>query len=218
MHGKYQWYRGLKFTRDEKTGYYLNSTHHIRMHRFVWLCEKGEIPEGYDLHHIDHDPGNNDISNLELVTKSQHRKLHYEEKTAEEKQAILDNLNNNARPKAIEWHRSEEGREWHKQHLQKMIAKGEWNKKEEYVCEQCGKHFIRVKRVGHKFCSGACQQKWMRAHMPTEKRICVVCGKEFECKINSMAQTCSKHCSNIKWHREAKEQQNKEYLENKKLF
>ena len=45
---------------------------------------------------------------------------------------------------------------------------------------------------------------------------CVICGKEFECKINSKAQTCSKHCSNIKWHRDKKETQKS--LENKKLF
>jgi len=223
MHDKYQWYRGLKFTRDEKTGYYLNSTHHIRMHRFVWLCEKGEIPEGYDIHHIDHDPGNNDISNLELVTKSQHRKLHYEEKTDEEKQAIIDNFNNNARPKAIEWHKSEEGREWHKQHLQKMIAKGEWNKKEEYVCEVCGKHYTRIKRNHtHCFCSGACEQKYRRQHHLNDIGLtCEICGKKFIAdKYRKPIPTCcSAHCRNIKRGITLREQNEpQESLANKKLF
>ena len=42
---KYQYYNGLKFTRDEKTGYYLNATNRIRMHRYVWECINGPIPE-----------------------------------------------------------------------------------------------------------------------------------------------------------------------------
>lgn len=200
MAEKYQYYNGVKFTKDEKTGYYLNSTLRIRMHRFVWVCEKGEIPKGYDVHHIDHDKSNNDISNLELLSKKQHSKVHYEESSPERKQAIVDNINNNARPKAIEWHKSEAGRHWHSEMVKQAYAEGKLGKKEGFICEICGNKFFQVPRKGNKFCSGACRQKWLRSKEPKEIRTCCICGKSFECKIKSTAKTCSKHCSNMMWH------------------
>ena len=204
MSEKFQYYNGVKFTQDEKTGYYLNSTLRIRMHRFVWLCEKGDIPKGYDIHHIDHDKSNNDISNLALVTKKQHSKLHYEELSASEKQAVIDNMNNNARPKAIEWHKSEEGRKWHSAMVKQAYADGKLGKKSKFICEVCGKEFEVVYKPGHKFCSGACSQKYLRAHQPIVTRTCVICGKEYQCKQNSLSKTCSKHCSNIMWKKKKK--------------
>lgn len=39
-----------------------------------------ELPKGYVIHHIDHDPGNNDPSNLMLLTPSEHTKLHIAER------------------------------------------------------------------------------------------------------------------------------------------
>jgi len=34
------------------------------------------IPEGYDVRHIDHDPTNNSISNLQVIKRSEHEQLH----------------------------------------------------------------------------------------------------------------------------------------------
>jgi len=200
MHEKFQYYNGLKFTRDEKTGYYLNSTLRIRMHRYVWVCERGDIPEGYDVHHIDHDKSNNDISNLELLTKKEHYKKHWEEKTEEQKQRYIDNMNENARPAAIEWHKSETGKKWHSDMVKQAWKDGKLGKKQKFTCETCGKEFETMPKKGHKFCSGACQQKWIRVHEPKELRVCVVCGKEFECKVSYNTKTCSRHCANIMWH------------------
>lgn len=36
----------------------------------------GEIPEGYEIHHVDEKPANNAIYNLQCLTKSKHQKLH----------------------------------------------------------------------------------------------------------------------------------------------
>ena len=58
------WFNGIKFTKDDKTGYYLNSSIRKRLHRYVWELHYGEIPEGYHIHHIDFDKSNNDISNF----------------------------------------------------------------------------------------------------------------------------------------------------------
>ena len=46
------------------------------LHRDVWSHTHGQIPEDHDIHHVDHDRMNNDISNLELISKSEHAKLH----------------------------------------------------------------------------------------------------------------------------------------------
>lgn len=39
-----------------------------RVHKLVWITFVGEIPEGYEINHIDEDPGNNALNNLELIT------------------------------------------------------------------------------------------------------------------------------------------------------
>ncbi len=42
-------------------------------HRVAWLLVYGPIPGGMEIDHIDHNPSNNRISNLRLVTKSANR-------------------------------------------------------------------------------------------------------------------------------------------------
>lgn len=66
-------YRGRKFT-IANTGYYRSTDRREEMllHRFVWKSEVGEIPDGYDVHHIDGDKKNNDLSNLECLPKAEH--------------------------------------------------------------------------------------------------------------------------------------------------
>lgn len=71
----YQMLDGIKFTLRNH-GYYAATTGNRQlMHRYVWENYNGEIPPDYDIHHIDRDRGNNDISNLELYSKSEHARL-----------------------------------------------------------------------------------------------------------------------------------------------
>lgn len=44
---------------------------HFYIHRLVWEAFKSEIPNGYEINHIDHNKKNNNLSNLELVTHSE---------------------------------------------------------------------------------------------------------------------------------------------------
>ncbi len=44
-------------------------------HRFIYECFYGEIPEGMQIHHIDHDKTNNALDNLQMVTDEEN-KLH----------------------------------------------------------------------------------------------------------------------------------------------
>jgi hypothetical protein len=68
----HQEYDGKKFTL-RNTGYYsLTTDDRCLMHRYVWEKEKGAIPEGWDIHHLDEDKANNGIENLECLPKSEH--------------------------------------------------------------------------------------------------------------------------------------------------
>ena len=51
-----------------------------RYHRYLWEQIYGKISKGYDLHHVDGDKLNNNLQNLELLSKSEHTKRHWQEK------------------------------------------------------------------------------------------------------------------------------------------
>ena len=41
---------------------------HYMVHRLVWIAFNGQIPEGYEINHLDERPVNNRLENLSLVT------------------------------------------------------------------------------------------------------------------------------------------------------
>lgn len=51
----------------------------MKNYRQVWEKEYGKIPKGYEIHHIDGDRSNNDISNLKCVSIDEHYNIHYEQ-------------------------------------------------------------------------------------------------------------------------------------------
>lgn len=150
---------GLRFRKDKKTGYWLCSTIHKRLHIYIYEKYNGEIPKGYQIHHIDHNKDNNEISNLKLVSREEHNKIHREEMTEERRQKLRDNLNKNARPKAIEWHKSAEAKIWHKKHYEEVKEK--LHKKYNFKCLQCGAEFTST-QIKSKFCSNKCKAKYHR--------------------------------------------------------
>ena len=194
---KHAYFNGETFTRDENTGYYLTTRNHDRvgrrLHRVVWEYHNHEIPKGCDIHHIDMDKGNNDISNLVLLTSKEHNELHGRMLTEEEREWRRNNLKENARPKAIEWHKTEAGKEWHKKRYEE--TKDLLHAKETFTCEMCGKEFVAVRNGSNRFCSNACKSKWRRkSGLDNEKRICIVCGKEFETNKYAKTKCCSRSC------------------------
>lgn len=190
MGEKYIFYNGLKFTRDDKTGYYLNSTNRKRLHRYVWECNYGKIPNGYQIHHKDFDKSNNNIENLQLLRAYDHRALHGKiNGEANVKSGLIDEI----RPLTKAWHSSEKGHSWHKKHFEKM--KDKMFVEKEFVCENCGKKFTAIDKGINKFCSNACKSSYRRKIGADNIEVeCVICGKKYTKNKYSKGKTCSGKC------------------------
>ncbi len=48
----------------------------VMEHRYIWEKHFGEIPKGMQIHHIDENKLNNNISNLKLVSSLEHKRIH----------------------------------------------------------------------------------------------------------------------------------------------
>ena len=191
-------YNGYLFRRDKKTGYYLSSrkigTRRKRLHVYIYECEKGEIPKGFDVHHKDTDKSNNDISNLELLVKREHAKEHGRLLSDEDRENRRKNLIENAMPKAKEWHKTKGGKEWHSKHAIEVYKNLPLIK---YTCTFCGKEF-ETKNVyskgSNKFCSNKCKSAFRRASgIDDVEKECAYCGCKFVGNKYSNVKYCEKH-------------------------
>ena len=172
---EYQEFDGIVFRLVKKTGYYRHSTLRKYMHRYVWEYYNGKIPNGYEVHHIDFDKSNNDISNLQLLSSQEHKKLHADLLTEQQREWKRQNLESKARPKAIEWHKSDVGKQWHSEHIQNQIKEGKLYKSYECVCINCGKSFVGIKKS--KYCCNACKSAYRRkSGVDLITKTCVICG------------------------------------------
>ena len=159
-----QYFNGIKFYKRADNAYWYSCTpvngKRVYMHRYVWEYYNKPIPKDYAIHHIDLNRDNNDISNLQYLPKKEHAKLHanlnkQNEETVKKWHGNLEK----AQEKAKEWHKSEEGRKWHKEHAKKFNF-GHLDYGTE-TCLMCGKVY-KVKRAKQKFCCAACKAKFYR--------------------------------------------------------
>lgn len=165
------------------------------MHRYVWAFYNGDIPEDCDIHHKDGDPSNNNIENLECLPKTAHKRLHADTLSEDKREWYRVNLQEKARPKAIEWHKSEEGRAWHKELITKQHKLGVF--KHELICTNCGKSYVGEKHHENNFCSNACKSAYRRkSGVDLVPAVCVTCGKYFKTNKLRPAKTCSRSCAN----------------------
>lgn len=121
-----------------------------RLHRIVWTFFHGEIPEGYDVHHINSNRADNRPENLELLPGRAHNSLH-------SRRVSHDKAIAAAREAARAWHGTPAGFAFHSR-----LAKANWSgrKANTYVCTRCGKSFQTRHIYGarqNRFCSGACR-------------------------------------------------------------
>lgn len=195
-------FNGHAFTKDGKTGYYLSARpihngKRIRLHRYTWIVNNGEIPSGMFVHHKDGSKENNDISNLMLLPQSKHSALHMEEIMANHLEERMRNFIERAQPAAARWHKSKEGREWHKKHWETSI-KPAIDAKVSRKCEACGKEYEStvIGSCKSMFCSKKCKAKYRRdSKVDDVSKDCIVCGKSFRSNKYEGIVTCSRSCS-----------------------
>ena len=133
-----------------------------RLHRVVWEFHNGEIPKGCHIHHKDGDRSNNQIGNLECLQALCHISNHGKQGKHEKALAV-------ATERAKEWHASDAGRQWHKEHYER--TKDKLYRKFRCVCEVCGQEFESTGRRG-KYCGSVCRARGFRRNHPG-----YVCGK-----------------------------------------
>lgn len=125
-----------------------------RLHRDVWEGAFGEIPEDCHIHHKDGNPINNALWNLECMQSNEHLRLTWQE-TYHKRTGPA--FTDEARKKAAEWHRSDEGMQWHKNNNNTAHFK----KKKEKKCLICGTLFMGIDRPGtksdQKYCKPQCK-------------------------------------------------------------
>lgn len=162
------------------------------LHREIWKFHNGEIPDGYHIHHIDENPHNNAIENLACIPEKEHRQYHADTLSEERREASRQQINS-VRHLASEWHGSEEGREWHRQHaLNSNFGKGE---PIDYICQVCQTPYQSTKQTNAKFCSNNCKSAYRRlTKADNENRTCAVCGNGFSCNKYTVTKTCSRKC------------------------
>lgn len=204
---RYIEYDDIKFYPDKK-GYWLSSRikgidRPIRLHIYVWTKFNGEIPEGYHIHHKDHNRDNNDISNLELMSQEEHLSLHG---ALLNKENLRKNMIENLQPKATEWHKSEASAEWHKKHYQE--TKDKLHQKKIIKCMNCGTEKEIAYNGHNKFCSNNCKSAYRRkSGVDNITTKCEDCNMEFTFnKYNKKPKKCKLCASfaNLKKARSAK--------------
>lgn len=70
----------LSYTSEGK----MNKRTYYLVHRIVWAAFNGKIPEGYQIDHIDDNPLNNHLDNLQCLSVEDHKRKTYSKKIGRE--------------------------------------------------------------------------------------------------------------------------------------
>lgn len=122
------------------------------LHVDVWEFYSGQkVPPGHEVHHRDGNTFNNDFSNLVCLTPEEHAaipKVRWD--GMEEHLASI-------RPAAAEWHRTPEGRAWHRNHAKAPRQ----HPKIDRDCARCGRAFV-ARRQSTIYCGSWCKSQARR--------------------------------------------------------
>ena len=126
-----------------------------RLHRVVWQSERGPVPEGHHVHHVNGDRADNRLANLELMDGSDHVGLHAAERTparvAAAQRALPRLIAGNARLTAEQ--RAEAARlGWLTTKRDHLV-----------ICQTCGCEVLTPVPSRTKFCGLNCRQAAVRA-------------------------------------------------------
>jgi hypothetical protein len=163
------------------------------LHRAVWRYFNGPIPQDHEIHHVDANTLNNDPSNLECLSKTEHRKRH--PINAYRRRGISwKKKNPDAYRIKDNWHRSEEGREYHRLKGREIMAKMPTVEKK---CELCGSQYTTKYNISFtsKFCSPKCRGRARRLSGVDHVSITCRCGKTVMRDKYDKQTYCSKSCA-----------------------
>lgn len=150
-----------------------------------------KVERGFEVHHKDFNSLNNSYENLELLSVEDHRKIHIENNR---NNGLYDNVVFKGQDKAREWHRSEEGNKWHKEHAKVSILKMPLV---DVKCQECGLVFNTKRPSVATTCSTMCRQRLQKRNgVGFYYKKCSKCGIDFYTKKRKTkeANCCSKRC------------------------
>ena len=197
----HQRFNGVNYHRV-KSGYFISIN--SRLHRDVWTFHHGAIPKGYDIHHVDFDKANNQIENLQCLTRKEHRQLHcalHEPKQHELTCAVCGKsfLSGDKKRKRCPECLAEYKRQCEENRQAKLNPPPKAPKPPRTkICVVCGKEFeLKPEQSlvhGRKTCSKECHDKICPP--PLHDKPCVVCGKEIIHRPSEQPRFCSRDCLN----------------------
>ena len=163
------------------------------LHIQIYQDNYGDIPSNCHIHHKDHNPLNNDVSNLQLVKASKHLSEHAKEYHLCNKDLVKKKLNS-IRELAAIWHGSEEGKKWHKEHYENN--KDKFHKKFKRKCFNCDIEHESCRKEGSSYCSNKCKSAYRRKKgFDDITKQCEACKKQFTSNKYKRVKTCSRKCA-----------------------
>src|SRR3990167_3485277 len=148
-------YNRYPLSKKRELRVYYSRTGGKRLHVAIWEKENGNVPVGFQIHHKDKNPLNNNLSNLECLSASEHISSHMQELVKDPQ--YLENLQAHCaeiRPLTKEWHRSEDGRKWHSEHGKESYKHRVLVEK---LCANCGMAYQTKDPKKSKFCGNNCK-------------------------------------------------------------
>lgn len=132
-----------------------------RLHVIVWeFYNNSKVPKGYHVHHENENTFDNSKDNLVLKEAYIHQREHII-KRHKENPEWSKLFHSKGIEAAKEWHKSDEGRQWHTNAWANSLGKTMIEK--DMICQQCGKAYTTKKVTGSKFCHQNCKAKALRA-------------------------------------------------------
>lgn len=147
---RYIVFKGRKYWHEGR-GYW-RSTYpqpSIRLHVAIWEAANGKVPEGCEIHHVDLNPSNNALENLQCLTKAEHAKLHMQLREKVACVCIQCGETFYSIKAGSKFCSSKCDQRW-------RFNRGKRPPKEIRICECCGKEFETRKYGKARYCSPRC--------------------------------------------------------------